>query len=145
MSKVIKRDNYRVEILPSGSAGERDANELADYLAEVMKRDEGLRDLVFTLRVRHDAATTCEFCGYDWETEDGTPGGEPACCTRAVDEWKADKQIKELEAVTDRIAEEPEEVTRIQAGTVIEATIHYSKKDVELTEGLYRALQGYRD
>lgn len=119
MSKVTHRDNYRVEILPAGGAGERDANELADYLAEVLKRDKGLLDLVFTVRVIHDADVRCEFCGYGWETEPGST--EPACCKRAVEEWKADAQIKTLEAVTDRIAEdpEPEDTTRIHADTAM--------------------------
>lgn len=118
MSKVTHRDNYRVEILPAGGAGSRDANELADYLAEVMKRDKGLADLVFTIRVCHDADHLCEFCRNTWEVDEN---GEPACCDRAQEEWRADKQIEVLEAVTDRIAEVPDEeitVTRIHAGTV---------------------------
>ena len=91
--KKIERSDYRVEITPSGGDRERDAAELADYLEEIVKRDVGLVELLFKIRVVHDVRTTCEFCGYNWETEDGTPGGEPACCTRAVDEWKADKQV----------------------------------------------------
>jgi hypothetical protein len=144
--KRVERSDYRVEILPAGSSGERDANELADYIAEIMKRDKGLLDLVFTIRVACDSRVTCEFCGYDWETEDGTPDGEPACCSRAVEEWKADKQVKNLEAVTDRIAEEIEEAevtTRIHAEkATIEATIRYSEQDALLTQELYRKVRG---
>jgi hypothetical protein len=142
MSKITHRENYRVEILPAGSAGERDANETADYLAEIMKRDSGLRDLVFTIRVIHDVEHTCEFCGYGWETEPGST--EPACCTRAVEEWKADRQVKELEAQTNLLAE-GEVTTRIHAGTQIEATIRYAEQDALLTQELYRSVQGIHE
>jgi len=57
-------------------------------------RDHRSQDPV-NLSVIPEYEDRCSFCGLEWEEWDD---GEPACCTKASEEWRAAKVLASLEA-----------------------------------------------
>ena len=88
MAKKMMKTNWRVVIEPDDRFAWRHWDE-SDYrqacekvLAQVKRHVDNSEDA----SVKFDTEELCEFCKSEWETEES---GEPLCCGKAVDEWKA--------------------------------------------------------
>lgn len=94
--------NQRLVITPAASdiylRGNHNTRALLDDMAAAVRRHV---DHVGSVKVEYDTRAECSFCGYEWETvtaEDlaerpddyeGQVLGEPVCCTKAAEEFRA--------------------------------------------------------
>ena len=88
--KIIKRENFRVEVFPSLFLIENDEEKIwnrTKSLLEDIKRHIDYEDVCVTYDIKH----YCSFCGREWEIDDD---GCPNCCGEAVKEWEQQKNIK---------------------------------------------------
>ena len=110
MSKIIRQENYRVVITPSGygyiiSSNEEVRNsQLKGMCEDIVKDVKHHIDNIENVLIKWDTVETCSFCGGGWEVNedenDDTWGlGEPVCCKKAQKEWKKTKTMcKRVEA-----------------------------------------------
>lgn len=90
MSKVIKKENYSIVIIPktdiygislSESTQERDRKEMVEQIKRHV-------DNVHDVYIDCDTYEACSFCGYNWEVDET---GAPLCCTKAINEYNEQK------------------------------------------------------
>jgi len=81
MGKIIRDQNYRVEVEPDKPFISSKPREICNDIAESINRHV---DNCLSVTVRHDAVAYCSFCERVWDEEDN---GCPACCEKAQDEW----------------------------------------------------------
>jgi hypothetical protein len=75
MSKKLRRDNWRVEIMPQSYSRQPTEQDCVTIVAQVKRHI----DNVAYVQALCDAAWVCEHCGYKW-TEKGDYNG--GCCDK---------------------------------------------------------------
>jgi hypothetical protein len=88
MAKVIRSINWRVVIEPDDRFCHNwwKASHYQEACEEILKQVKRHVDDSQHARIESDTSEVCEFCNYEWETEDD---GTPVCCGKAMEEFKA--------------------------------------------------------
>lgn len=103
--KHTTRTNYRLEIRPDtwawSKAAKADHDSMRRLLTEIEAAIKRHIDNVGDITPRWDTRDECTHCGHEWETltaEEaaspdyaGSAAGEPLCCDKAVQEFRAER------------------------------------------------------
>ena len=91
MSKIIKKENYRIIVEPTGTG--INLQKYKNIIHQINRHVDDIEDV----RLKWDAIEICSFCESRWETREGED--EPLCCEEAQKEWKKTKNMcKRVEA-----------------------------------------------
>ena len=89
MAKILKSAEIIIPVQYFVSLSETNID---DVLIAVRRHIDGGKNAVAVREY------VCEYCLYAWETEDGSdpdmPKGQPVCCEKAVEEWRAKQPAK---------------------------------------------------
>lgn len=95
MKKTIK-ENIRVEVFPREPwihyEKERLEKYLLDLAHQIEKQIKRHCDDIGNVYVQYESFEVCSFCGYGYEIDEETK--EPACCSKAIDEFKQERDSK---------------------------------------------------
>jgi len=96
MSKVEAYSNYRLVVYPAlwRSTIEKNHPANAKTCNDLEKSILRHCDDVDSISVEWDSVYVCSDCGWTWEVDEN---GEPMCCQKAADEWKAAQQANTQE------------------------------------------------
>jgi hypothetical protein len=92
MGKVVRKTNWRVVVEPDDKYSHswwKDRHYEA-ACEEILKQVKRHVDDAQHARIESDSVEACEFCSYEWETEED---GTPVCCGKAQEEFKASKAV----------------------------------------------------
>lgn len=116
--KETIRTNYRLELSPDTFGYRRDIvddhNAMRGLLEEIERAVKRHVDGVHQVLPRWDSRDVCSHCGYGWEVltaeyaekgghwvaDEHSVEGEPVCCEKAIDEFRAERGIPLLDART---------------------------------------------